>query len=296
MKKKKFNCIIIGLGNIGMMYDYHLKNKYNLSHTTSILNSKHFSLIGGIDTDKKKRILFEKKYKLKTFNNIDEVNKKKIDLMIVCSPHETHLEIVQKIINKFKVKAILCEKPFTKNLKDAKKIKSILSNKKLKMFINYSRISDIATHFIKKKVINKKKIVGKVFYSKSILDNCSHFINLFNFFFGFPKKSTIISKEKNIFELRYKDAIISFYKKDYPRSNNFFLQNDKFQLEYRFKNNDILLKNSVRKKIIPSYGKDINFYVIKNLENFFNNKKYNLCDIDKAIDTHKILSKLKNIC
>ena len=294
MKKKKFNCIIIGLGNIGMMYDYSSKNNYKLSHTSSILNSKYFSLIGGVDIDKNKRILFEKKYKLKAFNNIEKVDKKEIDLIIVCSPHETHFELVKKIIKKFKVKVILCEKPFTNNLKNAKKIKSILDTKKTKLFINYSRMSDIATMAIKKQIINKKEIFGKVFYSKSLLTNCSHFINLFNFFFGFPKKLRIISNKKNIFKLRYKKAVINFYKRDKQRSNNFFLENDNFKLDYRVKDNRITLRSNLKKRIISSYGKNINFYFIKNLENFFNNKKYNLCDIDKAIDTHKILTKLRS--
>jgi len=293
MKKKKFNCIIVGLGNIGMMYDYHSRSKYILSHTSSILKSRCFSLIGGIDTDKKKRLLFEKKFKLKAFNDIDQVNKKEIDLLILCSPYETHFDQMKKIIKKIKVKVILCEKPFTNNLENAKKIKTIVDAKKIKLFINYSRISDIASLSIKKEILNQKKIIGKVFFSKSLLNNCSHFINLFNFFFGVPEDLKIISKEKNIFRLRYSNAVIDFYKKNGFRSNNFFLYNDKFKLEYRFKNDHILLKKKVKKKIIESYGKNINFYVIKNLEKYFNNKKYDLCDINKAIDTHKILNKLK---
>ena len=180
MKKKKFNCIIVGLGNIGMMYDYHYKGKYILSHATSILKSTNFNLIGGVDTDRDKRRLFEKKFKLKTFDNISEINRKEIDLLILCSPQKTHFRLIKDIIEKFKVKVILCEKPFTNNLENAKKIKSSIGTKRIKIFINYSRISDIASHYIKKEILNKKKIFGKVYYSKSLLNNCSHFINLFN--------------------------------------------------------------------------------------------------------------------
>ena len=293
MKKKKLNCIIVGLGSIGMMYDYHLRGKSILTHSTSILKSRNFNLICAIDTDRNKRTLFEKKFKLKTYDNIDKIDEKEIDLLILSSPYETHFSLMKMILKKLKVKVILCEKPFTDNLKNAKKIKSSIGNKKVKIFINYSRISDTASYSIRKEILNKKNIFGKVFYSKSLLNNCSHFINLFNFFFGIPKEIRIISKKKNIFRLRYKNAIVDFYKKNQFRSNNFFLYNDKFRLEYRIKNNHILLKKGNKRKRIRSCGKNINFYVIKNLERYFDNKKYKLCDIDKAIDTHKILSKLK---
>ena len=46
---------IIGLGNIGMGYDYNQYNKSFLSHASSIYHHKDFKLECAADTDKKKK-------------------------------------------------------------------------------------------------------------------------------------------------------------------------------------------------------------------------------------------------
>ena len=46
-------CLIIGLGKIGMEYDYKLKNNNKIfSHSKAIFLHKHFKLIGGVDQSK----------------------------------------------------------------------------------------------------------------------------------------------------------------------------------------------------------------------------------------------------
>ena len=56
MKKRAF---IIGLGNIGMMYDYNINKKdIALTHANALSNNKNFTLVGAYDNDLKKRKLF----------------------------------------------------------------------------------------------------------------------------------------------------------------------------------------------------------------------------------------------
>ena len=45
MKKNKFSCLIIGIGNIGMMYDYFRKQNYTTTHVSSSMKLKNFTLI-----------------------------------------------------------------------------------------------------------------------------------------------------------------------------------------------------------------------------------------------------------
>ena len=54
--------LVVGLGQIGMLYDYKKNDKY-LSHAQSILKSKNFVLKAGIDTSYNKRNKFKKKFK-----------------------------------------------------------------------------------------------------------------------------------------------------------------------------------------------------------------------------------------
>ena len=291
--KKKFDCLIIGLGNIGMMYDFNKKNEI-LSHVNSIINSKKFSLYAAVDINKKKREIFSKKYKITSYKKIEDIKKKKFDLIILSTPTETHYRILKKILTKFKTKAILCEKPFTNNLQEANKIYN-LSKNKCKIFINYSRITDLSTTFLKKKISKTSNIKGEVFYSKSLKNNCSHFINLLDFFFGKSLSLMSISKKKEIFLVKYKKAIIKFSKKNSLRTNNFFLKNEYFKINYRYSNNSIYIYENHKKKTVSSYNNKINFYVIKNLESYLLKKKFRLCTIKTALKTHKIMEEIENL-
>lgn len=156
---KKINCFIIGLGNIAVGYDRFLKNKNKFyTHAKSIVSLKFFNLIGGCDISKKKRDIFSKLYNKPTFSSIDKsLSKLKPSFVVLSSPTDTHLECI-KTISKYKsVKFLLCEKPLSYNLGDAKKIVEICKKKNIKLFVNYFRISDPSTQILKN-ILYKKKI------------------------------------------------------------------------------------------------------------------------------------------
>tara|TARA_B100001248_G_scaffold260406_1_gene248530 strand:- start:1797 stop:2684 length:888 start_codon:yes stop_codon:yes gene_type:complete len=291
MKKNKFSCLIIGIGNIGMMYDYFKKQNYTTTHVSSIMKLKNFTLIGVVDINKKKRELFIRKYKLNAYSNINQIKKNKIDFVIISSPQKSQYNLLTQVLDKFKTKVILCEKPFTENLIEAKKINRIVKKKKANLFINYSRVSDISTDIIKKITYKHSSLNAKVFYSKSIITNCSHFLNLFQIFFGVPKKIKFINKK--LFKIQYKTANVDFRKKNALPTNNFTIFNNKFKINYRMNNNKIIFESNKLKKLISSYGENINFYVLKNIENFLFKRKYKLCNIKDAIQTHKTLKLIK---
>jgi hypothetical protein len=59
---KKIKTLIIGLGKIGLNYDYYLKKKSFLTHSSTVENHKNFDLVCGIDIKNKNRKLFQKKF------------------------------------------------------------------------------------------------------------------------------------------------------------------------------------------------------------------------------------------
>jgi hypothetical protein len=292
--KKFFDCLIVGLGQIGMMYDYDKKNKNYLSHVTSVLNSNKISIYGAVDKDKEKRKKFVNKYKLEAFKDIQDIKKKKFDIIILSTPTKTHFNLIKAIIKKFKIKVLLCEKPFTNNFNEASKIYK-LTRRKFKTFINYPRIIDPSADILKKKILNSLKFNGNVFYSKSLKNNGSHFINLFIFFFGNPISLKIISKKKKIFLLNFKKADIKFLKKNNIKTNNFYIENKDIKIDYRYSSKNIIIKEKDKKKIIPSFDKKINFNIIKSLESYLLGKKVKLCTMKTALQTQKIINEIEKL-
>ena len=135
---RKINTVIIGLGNIGMMYDFYKNNKYFLTHVKSISANKNYNLLGAIDSDIAKISLFKKKYDLPAYKNIDDIKiLNKIDLVVVASPTETHFNIIKKVLLILKPKIILCEKPFTDDFFKASVLMRLCKKNKTKLFINY---------------------------------------------------------------------------------------------------------------------------------------------------------------
>ena len=74
--------LIVGLGKIGMMYDFNKDNHYS-SHSHSVNYHRKFSLCGGVDLSNKKRNKFHKKFNQIAYKNITEAYEKlSYDLII----------------------------------------------------------------------------------------------------------------------------------------------------------------------------------------------------------------------
>ena len=173
----KIKCFIVGLGNIAIGYDQSIKNKNIFyTHAKSISHGKIFDLIGGSDISKKKRDIFFKKYKKPAFKDIHQpLSMMKPSLVVLSTPTNTHFKCIKEIIKYRCVKFLICEKPLSTDTNEAKKIVKICKKNKIKLFVNYFRISEPSTQKLKKLFIkNKNKIFGKVYYSRGFFNNSSH--------------------------------------------------------------------------------------------------------------------------
>ena len=64
------NTLLIGLGNVGMIYDNNDNSQLIQSHAKALNLHPNFNLIAGIDIVFEKRNLFENKYKKITFKSL----------------------------------------------------------------------------------------------------------------------------------------------------------------------------------------------------------------------------------
>ena len=125
---RQLKAIVIGLGNIGMGYDYYDDN-VTLSHANAFHYHPGFELVAGVDPIKEKQDLFERKFRVQTFANYSECiqNYTDIDIAAIAVPDNMHLEVFEQVVESG-VKNIICEKPMGNNLNDSKKIRDITNN------------------------------------------------------------------------------------------------------------------------------------------------------------------------
>ena len=180
MFKKKIKAIVIGLGNIGMMYDIkNLNNKNFYTHSKSIKFSKFFDLMAGVDSLNERIKLFKKNYQLPAFADpvlaLKNIN---AEMVVIATNEDSHLKILKKILKFKSIKYVVLEKPGGLNYQELKLMYQICEKNNVKLFLNYFRMYD-SYYFkkIKKYLLNNSiEIIAN--YKRGIKNNCSHIINL----------------------------------------------------------------------------------------------------------------------
>jgi predicted dehydrogenase len=185
----KYSVGLIGLGKIGMGYDFALdSDQFTLTHARAFARHKDFSLIGAVDPNGDYRRKFKEKYSVPAYETIEDFCEDiSPDILVVACPTEFHKEVIEKSLKVIKPRVILCEKPLAYNSDDAKKIYQMCKDFNIALYLNYVRRADPVINEIKNKIINgviagPYKVI--VWYSKGLMHNGSHFIDLLNFWFG----------------------------------------------------------------------------------------------------------------
>lgn len=170
---------IIGCGNIGCELSKY-KPGLIITHLGAY-NKLGIKVIGICDVNVEKA----KKYSKNVFSNYKDLLRQKPTIVSVCTPDDTHYEILKEITKYSSVKGIWAEKPFTKNLKQADKIIEICKKKNIKLMVNHFRRYDSFYTSIK----NKLGLLGEIqrvvcYYSGGIVTIGSHLLDLLDMLFG----------------------------------------------------------------------------------------------------------------
>ena len=189
MDQAVFSVAIIGLGNIGQLYDLDLpKDEFVHTHARAFYLHPSFNLVSGIDPSPNLRKIFEGNYGVKACSDLKAViGKQDPDVFVVCSPTETHLSVIQEILIKFNPVAIVCEKPLAYHGDDALKIVELCRARNIQLFVNYPRRANPGVIAVKKLLESnefKKPVKTVIWYSKGLLHSGTHFLDMLNFWFG----------------------------------------------------------------------------------------------------------------
>ena len=306
----KTRVLVVGLGKIGMMYDYYASpKKAILTHSQAIYNHPSFILDGGVDIDFKRRKLFEKKFSAKSFKNIKTAFiKKKPNLVVISTNINQQFDTFKKIIKYPSVKIVLCEKPFALNIFQAKKMIRLAKTHNISIFVNYIRLFQPSTAIVIK-TINSRKIGNNLVvwahYNNGIFNNGSHIINLINKFMGKKKKTSVLSKGKRINSYDHNSILKISYDKGlayfFPINKNNFsaefeIVGSKGRLYYsnrKIKVNRFNKNKKTKEQNIKQNMKKYQYYVYQNIKEFLDGKTKSICDETSAMDTLKTLSETR---
>ena len=197
-----FNVVIVGLGKIGLYYDFKENNNdYILTHTKACMTHPSFNLLGGVDIDIQPREDFKSVTGLNAFSNIGFFKLNHIDLVIISTPSHIRRSILTSVLN-LDPQFILLEKPLALNLLEAEEILDMCHRRNIGLAVNYFRRFNRGMNQIKRLIDKKlygRMIQGICYYSGEFLNNGSHIIDLLIFYFGLPLKTKNISQDHESF-------------------------------------------------------------------------------------------------
>lgn len=193
----RHKALIVGLGSIGMLYDLESSDQAHvLSHAKAFSQHENFVLAAGVDPDPIARKKFSDKYGAWSGHDLAEALRISCpDVVVLASPTNTHAEILKSILAHAKPKVVLCEKPISYSLQEAQYMVSACRDANCLFFVNYLRRVEPGVVEIKRRLVAgeiQAPAKGVVWYTKGLIHNGSHFVNLLEFWLGAIQEAVLI--------------------------------------------------------------------------------------------------------
>ncbi|MFJ3044285.1 Gfo/Idh/MocA family protein [Herbaspirillum chlorophenolicum] len=184
-----YSVALIGLGGIGMGYDLKLPAQdHVLSHARALALHPDFEIAGAVDPAPELRETFSHAYGAMACASAAELlQHAKVDVCIVASPTTTHLAVIEEILHHATPQLILCEKPLAYGEGEAQRIVDLCRAHGVALFVNYVRRADPGVMEVRERIVRgdiAAPFKAVVWYSKGLLHNGSHFLDLMTFWFG----------------------------------------------------------------------------------------------------------------
>ena len=215
--------LVIGLGAIGMGYDLqHEDVKWVRTHARAFTVAGSFGPLFAVDPDPAKRRTFAARYGEFTYSSLEEaLARHDPGVIVIACPTSTHAQTLTRVLELRAPRAILCEKPLAYDWQEAHAMVQSCEERGVALYVNYMRRADPAVTAVKR-MLEQEEILGPlkgvVWYSKGLIHNGSHFIDLVRHWLGAPQRARLISvgrrwQERDLepdFLLEFGESAISF--------------------------------------------------------------------------------------
>jgi predicted dehydrogenase len=178
----------VGLGRIGQGYDYHASDDRSiLTHTHAYACHEGYELVAAVDTDAAQQKRFTARYACPAYPDVGSMMKRhRPEVVSLCVPTARHLSVFKELIS-FAPRAVLCEKPMSGSTAEAQEMIRLAERYHCILLVNYIRRSDPGVRTLKE-IIHRGDVgelqKGICWYSKGILNNGSHYIDLLRLILG----------------------------------------------------------------------------------------------------------------
>lgn len=184
-----YRAAIIGCGKIGSEFadDPRIRDIY--THAGAYIQSPGTELAAVCDTQREKADRCKERWQVPdSYTDFQQMlAETEPDIVSVCTPDQTHFEIIRTILTSSNVKAIFAEKPLALDLDDAEFLVTLAEKKGVILAVNYSR--RYAKKFYELKNVLHSGRFGEIqsingYYTKGTLHNGTHWFDLARLLIG----------------------------------------------------------------------------------------------------------------
>ena len=186
---------IIGLGNIGLGYDKTLGEEIILTHSKAFSMHPGYDLVAGCDFHPEKRQAFELFTGAPSYSTVSELDGH-CDVIAIATPPHDRQNLVESCLS-LTPRLIILEKPIASNVKEARAIVELCQITGCKILVNYMRRCEPVVQNLKTDIAEGRYgefVGGHILYTRGILGNASHFLDLFSFLIGEPEGRGVIGR------------------------------------------------------------------------------------------------------
>lgn len=189
--------LLVGLGQIGMGYDLALDpSAFVLTHARAFREHEGFTLVGGVDPDPSRGSLFSARYGARSGTILGPVLRETTpEVVVVSSPTRTHGAVVHEVLAHAKPRIILCEKPLSLEMAEARAMVAACERHEVQLVVNYMRRAEPGALEVHRRIQDgriQSPVKGVAWYTKGLFNNGSHFFNLLELWLGPVRSFTVI--------------------------------------------------------------------------------------------------------
>ena len=185
----QYSAGIIGLGQIGLMYDFDPKREKPSSHTLAYELNYRVNLVVAADIQAEQREkLAQIAPNAEFYQDMNEMFREcPVDIISICTPAIQHLSDIRSVLQIMRPKVIFCEKPLVSDLRQALLLKEMLTQYQCLVMPNLSRRWNLGMRHIREQILcglygNLQKI--HIRYTRGILNTGSHLFDLLYWWVG----------------------------------------------------------------------------------------------------------------
>jgi len=180
--------VVVGLGRIGQGFDYDLQDDRMIAtHAAAYEKHMGYRLLAAVDPDPLQRARFEARYQCPAYADLPSLmDRHRPDVVSLAVPSGSHYDVFCETIH-FGPRAVLCEKPIALSSAEGLRMQALAEKAECVLAVNYMRRFEPGAASLKMRIESGEFgsiFKGVAWYSKGIMNNGSHFVDLLRFWLG----------------------------------------------------------------------------------------------------------------